>query len=110
MNKEYAVVFITSPSNDIAKDISQTLLEKKKAACVSIVSDIRSSFWWQGKIERADEWLLVVKTKTSLVDDIIKLVKEIHPDQVPEIIALPITGGNTEYLKWMDEALDITGF
>jgi periplasmic divalent cation tolerance protein len=66
------------------------------------VPQVHSRFWWQGKIDSADEALLVVKTKAALLDEIIKLVKENHSYEVPEIVALPIVGGNRDYLKWID--------
>lgn len=106
MASENIVVLVTTPASDIAGQISQLLLEKKKAACVNIISNINSSFWWQGKIETQKERLLIIKTRTDLLDDIIKMVKKVHPDKVPEIISLPVVGGNPDYLKWMNEALD----
>ncbi len=63
---------------------------------------VDSSFWWQGKLESAQESLLIIKTRASLVQEVIDLVKEAHSYSVPEIIALPIIGGNQDYLKWMD--------
>ena len=60
-------------------------------------------FWWKGEIDSAQEALLIVKTKTSLLDDVVDLVKEIHSYEVPEVIALPIVGGNADYLEWIDE-------
>jgi periplasmic divalent cation tolerance protein len=105
MESQYVVMLITAPSEEVAHKISRLLLEKKKAACVNIVPGIHSSFWWQGEIETAAELLLIVKTKALLVADVIGLVKEVHPDKVPEIISLPITGGNPDYLKWIDESI-----
>jgi periplasmic divalent cation tolerance protein len=84
-------------------------LEHRKAACVNIVPGINSLFWWQGAIDSAQESLLVVKTRVALVDDIIRLVKEIHSNDVPEIIALPITCGNKDYLEWVAREVDDVG-
>ncbi len=100
----YTVIFITAPSTEEARQISKRLLQQKKAACVNIIPKVDSLFWWENKIDSAEESLLVVKTKTSAIPDIIKLVKEVHSDTVPEIIALPIIGGNQDYLKWIEKS------
>ena len=99
----YVVLFITTADDEEAQLISRVLLEQKKAACVSIVPKVSSLFWWQGNIEQAKESLLVVKTRAELLDEIAKLVKEIHSNDVPEIIALPIVGGSQDYLEWVGE-------
>ena len=100
----YTVIFITAPGTEEARQISKRLLQQKKAACVNIIPKVDSLFWWENKIDSAEESLLVVKTKTSAIPDIIKLVKEVHSDTVPEIIALPIIGGNQDYLKWIEKS------
>ena len=99
----YVVIFITTADDEEAQLISRVLLEQRKAACISIVPRVSSLFWWQGKILQAEESLLVVKTRAKLLDEIIKLVKEIHSSDVPEIIALPIVGGSQDYLEWVGE-------
>ena len=67
------------------------------------MSGVSSLFWWQGKVDSAEESLLIVKTKASLLNEIVAFVKEIHSYDVPEVIALPIVGGNPDYLKWIGE-------
>jgi len=96
------VILVTASSEGEARKIAEQLLTRKKAACVNIVPRIHSSFWWQGKLDSAQESLLIIKTKASLLHEIIDLVKEIHSYEVPEIIALPIIGGNEDYLNWID--------
>ena len=105
MKKEFTevVVFITTGSEEEARNIADHLLSRRKAACVNIMPKIESHFWWQEKLDSARESLLIVKTKASLLPEIINLVKEIHSYEVPEVIALPIVGGNPDYLKWLDE-------
>jgi len=100
---EHVVVFITAATADEAQSISNILVSRRKAACVNIVPQIHSMFWWQGKIEHADETLLIVKTKATLLEELIDLVKQNHSYDVPEIIALPIIGGNRDYLQWLDD-------
>ena len=101
----YIVLFITTATADEAQQISMVLLERRKAACVNIVPRISSLFWWNDKLDSAQESLLIVKTKSSLLPEIISLVKGMHSYQVPEIIALPIVGGSQDYLRWIGENL-----
>ena len=98
------VVLITVGSEQEAHKIAESLVNAKKAACVNIVPRVDSLFRWKGKIESAHESLLLVKTRASLLPEIIDLVKEAHSYEVPEIIALPIVDGSKEYLKWLDGA------
>ena len=98
------IVLITTGSEEEAHRIAQLLVKKKKAACVNIVPTVDSVFRWKGRVDSARESLLLVKTRASLLSEIISLVKEAHSYEVPEIIALPIVGGSEEYLKWLDNA------
>ena len=82
---DYVIVFVTASGIEEARKISQIILEKKKAACANIISGVSSSFWWHGKIENADEVLLIIKTKASKLDEIISLVKQNHSYEVPEM-------------------------
>ena len=99
----YIVVFITAATGEEAQQISRTLLEGKKAACINIIPEVYSRFWWEGKLDADKESLLIVKTKASLLPEIIDLVKGVHSNVVPEIIALPIVGGNQDYLDWIEK-------
>jgi periplasmic divalent cation tolerance protein len=98
------VVLITTGGEEEAHKIAELLVNRRKVACVNILPRVDSLFWWKGKLDSARESLLLVKTKTSLLPEIISLVKEIHSYEVPEIIALPIIGGSEDYLKWLDDA------
>jgi periplasmic divalent cation tolerance protein len=95
------VLFITTANAEEARRIADVLLNERKAACVNIVPGVSSFFWWQGKVDSAQENLLIVKTKASALNQIVSLVKEHHSYDVPEIIALPIIGGNRDYLEWL---------
>ena len=101
---KYAIVLITSSAEE-ASNLADALLIQRKAACVNVITTANSTFWWQGQIESVQESILIVKTKTSLVDEIIKIIKEIHSYDVPEVISLPIIGGNKDYLDWIDKEL-----
>lgn len=99
----YVVVFITTATIEEAQRIANILVSRRKAACVNIVPQVHSRFWWQGKIDSADEALLIVKTREALLDELIGLIKENHSYEIPEVIALPIVGGNIDYLQWLDD-------
>ena len=101
----HIVVLITAKDTKEAEKISRVLVSKKLIACANIVRDIHSFFWWKGKVERAKEVLLILKTKRSLFKKIEKTVKSLHSYDVPEIIALPIIEGSKNYLGWMNASL-----
>jgi periplasmic divalent cation tolerance protein len=98
------VLMITAGSEEEARKIADLLVNERKAACVNILPRVDSLFHWKGRIDSARESLLLVKTKASLLSDVISLVKQAHSYDVPEIIALPIIGGSQEYLDWLDNA------
>jgi periplasmic divalent cation tolerance protein len=103
MQYSHIVVFITIDTPANAQKLADKLVTARKAACVNIIPKVSSQYWWQGKIEKADELMLVVKTRAALLDELIALVKQNHPYTVPEIIALPIIGGNPDYLAWLEK-------
>lgn len=103
-SRDLMVVLITAGSEEEAHKIAGLLVNKRKAACVNIVPGVHSLFRWQGGIDSARESLLLVKTRSSLLAEIIRLVREIHSYEVPEIIALPVIGGSEDYLRWLDGA------
>lgn len=97
----YIVVLITTGTPEEAQRIAAVLLEQRKAACVNIIPQVSSRFWWKGKLDSAEESLLIVKTRASLLDEVVSLVNQVHSYDVAEVIALPIVGGNQDYLDWM---------
>ncbi len=99
------VILITTSIGEEAERIANKLLTQRKAAYINIIPKVRSLFWWKGELDSADEAVLIVKTKASLVDQIVSLVKEAHSYEVPEVIALPLIGGNRDYLNWMSDEL-----
>jgi len=103
---ERIVVLITTGNEEEANKIAELLVNRKKAACVNIVPRVDSLFWWEGKLDSAQESLLIVKTKASLFSEIVELVKRVHSYEVPEIIALPIIAGSEDYLTWLDIACE----
>jgi periplasmic divalent cation tolerance protein len=101
----HIVVLVTCANKEEAQKISRALVENKLAACVNILSGVESSFWWEGKVDSAQEFLLVAKSRGELFEKISGLVKSLHSYEVPEIIALPVTDGHKPYLKWIDDSL-----
>ena len=100
---ESLVVFVTCGSEEEGLKIAHALVEERLAACVNLVSPIRSIYRWEGKICDEKEWLLIIKTQTARFDDLEKRVKALHSYSVPEIIALPIVTGSPSYLNWLEE-------
>jgi len=104
-DSERMVGFITASSFNEAKKISNALVKKKLAACCNIVKNVTSVYTWQGKIEEAEECMIIVKTNRKLFVRLIKEVKKIHSYELPEIIGVPLTKGEEGYLAWMDANL-----
>lgn len=98
------VVLITAPTAEEGANIAQHLVDEHLIACANMVSGIRSFFFWEGKTQDASESLLICKTRQQVLDKVIQRVKELHSYTVPEIIALPIVAGATDYLAWLGEA------
>ncbi|MCX6357871.1 MAG: divalent-cation tolerance protein CutA [Candidatus Aureabacteria bacterium] len=97
------VVFMTCDREREALAIARALLRRKIAACVSIYPRGRSLYWWKGRIEQAREFLLIAKTRRSLLAPVMRIVKSLHHYEVPEIVAVPISAGSADYLRWLDE-------
>ena len=102
-NDQNIVIFITTGTDGEARRVAEVLLEQRKASCINIVPTVTSLFWWKDRIESDQESLLIVKSKASLLDEIVSLVKGVHSYDVPEVIALPIIGGNPDYLNWISK-------
>ena len=104
---DYIQLYTTVETKEDAEKISRRVVEKRVAACAQIIGPIESTYWWEGKIERAEEWLCVMKSRNELYQALEKTVKEIHPYEVPEILAIPIYAGNPSYLEWLDGELEL---
>ncbi|MEM2743616.1 MAG: divalent-cation tolerance protein CutA [Nitrososphaerota archaeon] len=105
MKEEYIQIFTTTEKREDAEKIAKSLIEKRLAGCIQIIGPISSIYWWKSKIETAQEWLCIIKSKRNLYEEIEKSIKEIHPYENPEIIAMPIILGSEDYLKWLDNEL-----
>jgi periplasmic divalent cation tolerance protein len=103
------VVFSTCGSQDEAERLARRLLEARVAACVNVITQIRSLYWWQGQIEESGEWLLVVKTSRELFDQVRSVLETAHSYELPEVLALPVIDGSPNYLAWIDGELTSPG-
>ena len=98
-------VLVTVPGARQANNLARLLLRDRLAACVNIVSGVESLYWWQGKIERSAEKLLIIKSRRALFDQLCACIKKNHSCTVAEVLALPIAKGSRDYLNWMRENL-----
>ena len=103
--KEFVVVLVTAPDLKVARKLAKACLESRAAACVNIIPRLESHYWWQGKVERANELLLLIKTTTAHLNALEKCVLANHPYDTPEFVVLPITAGNRKYLDWISASV-----
>jgi len=101
----YVIVMMTASSKEEAARIVRALLEEKLIACANILDSVTSFFWWQNKIDQENEALVLMKSKQSLFKKISKRVKELHSYDVPEVLAVPVVDGSSDYLGWLEESL-----
>jgi len=94
-------VLVTAPNVEVATDLARALVDERLAACVNLIPGIRSFFRWEGQVQNEDEVLLVIKTGSDRCDALARRVQELHPYDVPEVLALPAVGGSTAYLDWV---------
>lgn len=99
------IVFVTVPSKGEARRIVKNLLEERLIACANILDPVESHFWWQGKIDKANEILVLLKSDQRLFTKLSKALKKMHSYDVPEILAVPIFEGFPPYLEWLNTAL-----
>jgi periplasmic divalent cation tolerance protein len=102
---ELLVVLVTAGSEEEAHLIAETLVNRMLAACANIVPAITSIYRWQGQVQQDQEWLLVIKTRRDVLDELIRQVQSLHSYDLPEIIALPLVGGGVDYMQWLDSAV-----
>jgi periplasmic divalent cation tolerance protein len=98
-------VTTTLPDEEAAQSIATQVVEERLAACAQVSGPLSSTYRWRGSIERDAEWYCHLKTTTACLPALQRRIRELHPYDVPEIIALPILGGDPDYLKWIDETV-----
>jgi periplasmic divalent cation tolerance protein len=102
----YRLVITTCPSMTEAESLAEKLLTSRLAACVNIVPGVLSLYEWRGKLEREQEFLLLIKSRSDRFAELEKLVQSSHSYELPELIAVPIEEGLAPYLNWIDAQLD----
>lgn len=98
---KYVVGMVTCSTRIEARKIARAILTKRLAACVNIVAGLESHYWWKGKLEKASECLLLIKTTRAKARAVTQVVKSMHSYQVPEVIFVPIAEGERNYMKWV---------
>lgn len=97
------LILCTVPDSDVGAKLARGLVDAHLAACVNIIPGLRSFYTWQGKVEDDDEAQLFIKTRGTRYDAVERWLRENHPYDEPEVLALPITGGSRSYLEWLHE-------
>ena len=100
------IVLTTTSSRDEAGRIAQALVERRLAACVNLVGPITSVYRWQEKVEKAEEFLLIIKTNAESFPDVRDAIEDMHSYELPECISLAIEAGSAEYLDWIGDSVE----
>jgi periplasmic divalent cation tolerance protein len=98
-----SVVLVSASSQNEAEKIARELVQTKLAACVSIIPNMRSIYTWEDKVEDSEEYLLIIKTRGELFEQVKQAIQVLHSYKIPEIISLPITHALDDYIRWINE-------
>lgn len=98
---EVIAVFVTVPDKGAAEKVAKAMLDPKLAACVNILPGVESWYWWEGRLNKDQELLLMIKSRRPLLQALTEVVVQAHPYDVPEVISTAIDGGNPAYLDWV---------
>lgn len=102
----HAIVLTTAGDESVAARIASGLVERRLAACVNVVPQVRSTYRWEGAVRTDGEWLLVIKTRRDRFDAVAAAVRELHDYELPEVVLIPIEAGEAGYLAWIDASVD----
>ena len=97
---QFSIVLVTAPDLKTARKLAQAALQAKLVACANLVPKIESHYWWQGKLERGDEVLMILKATRRTLKELEKLILKLHPYDTAEFVVLPAHAGSERYLKW----------
>ncbi|WP_242901750.1 divalent-cation tolerance protein CutA [Actinomadura terrae] len=103
MAQSYVQVTTTTDSRPEAAELAKSAVAERLAACAQLVGPIASTYWWEGEIESAEEWMVVFKTTADHFDELASLITDGHSYDTPEIIATPVVAGSMDYLAWVAE-------
>ncbi len=101
MDSQALVVYCSCPDQAIAERIAEAVVNERLAACVNLISGLTSIYRWEGQLQRDTELLLIIKTRSAVYPQLEARLRQLHPYQLPEIIALPIHTGSADYLNWI---------
>ncbi|WP_147821301.1 divalent-cation tolerance protein CutA [Salidesulfovibrio onnuriiensis] len=96
-----SLLYMTFGAMEEAQRIGEALVRGRLAACVNILPGMRSLYWWKGRVETADEVVMIAKTRTELTESVIEYVRTRHSYEVPSIVSMSIAGGNPDFLDWI---------
>ncbi len=99
------MVLTTAEKREEAETIASHLVENRLAACAQVVGPISSTYWWEGKVDKAEEFMILIKTSRRLYNELETAIKSVHSYTVPEILAVSVTAGNPDYLSWLAREL-----
>lgn len=104
--KEVVLALATCPDDQTARSIATALVRERLATCVNRIPGVGSTYFWDGRLQDESEILLIIKTSAARVADLQGRLKELHPYELPELIVLPVIGGNEAYLQWVREGVE----
>lgn len=102
---EFIQVMTTTGTRENARQIARAVVEKRLAACAQVIGPIESTYWWEGRVETAEEWLCLIKSRRDVYPTLEQAIREVHPYAVPEILAIPVVGGSKAYLDWLNRVV-----
>ena len=102
--RNYFIVLVTAPDLKTARRLAQAALKAKLVACANLIPKIESHYWWQGKLERGNEALMILKTTRRNLPELEKLVVALHPYDTAEFVVLPVSRGSRRYLDWWNQS------
>jgi len=105
MKNDFAAIFVTCSSRKEAETIVDSLLRKRLAACANVIGGVKSRFWWKGRIDRASEVLVILKTRRANFSRVEREVRRLHSYEVPEVVMLPVSAGSAPYLGWIRDTV-----
>jgi periplasmic divalent cation tolerance protein len=101
MQAEFVQILTTTATQGDAQAIADALVERRLAGCVQVLGPLTSTYRWEGRIERSEEWVCQIKTRAELYPQVEQAIRAVHKYQTPEILALPVTAGSGGYLSWL---------
>lgn len=102
MTTRYWQVMTAVDNEEDAENIASAIVSQRLAACVQIIGPVNSTFWWNSDVQTTEEWICLIKTRADLYPEVEAVIQQVHPYDVPEVIAFPIVAGGKSYLDWID--------